>query len=180
MLEQRDSNGVRVRVDGKGDAWAQAHRQLGGTFNMTDFDAVMGVQAFAANTGERLFLEYVPDNYENRLNMIREYASVAMFDRKASREYAFSRDNRVSLSWHLDHCRKLAQTQPVAPKFFLVIGRDQPPWQLIELDITTGEIVAEHTLTNMDWKTVWQQAGLTDLRNELRRWVDPPNASGGR
>lgn len=179
MPEQRDANGVRVRVDGKGDGWARAHRQLGATFNMTDFDGVMGLVAFAANTGEKLFMEYVPDNYTNRLNLIRRYAVVAMFDRKATREYAFSDANRVSLSWHLDHCRKLAQTQPVAPKFLLVIGRDEPPWHLIELDINTGGTVGQHTLTAMNWRTVWEQAGLIDLRNQLRRWIDPPNGTEG-
>ena len=101
MNPRRDSRGVRIRADGKGDGWARAHRQLGATFNMTDFDGLMGLVAFAANTGEKLFMEYVPDNYRNRLNLIRQFAIVAMFDRKASREYAFSEANRVSLSWHL-------------------------------------------------------------------------------
>lgn len=180
MIPCRDIKGVRVRADGKGDGWARAHRELGLTFNMTDIDGLMGLVGFAANTGDKLFMEYVPDNYQNRLNLIRQYAVVAMFDRKASREYAFSDANRVSLSWHLDHCRKLAQTQPKAPKFFLVIGRDEPPWELIEMNIHTGEVVTEQTLNGMNWRVLWEQTGLVALRNELRGWIDPPNATEGR
>jgi len=179
-FDQRDASGVRIRADGKGDSWAQDHRQLGPTFNMTDFDAVLGLVAFAANTGEKLFMEYVPDNYQNRPNVIRQYANVAMFDRKTNREYAFGETNRVSLSWHLDHCRKIGASQPVPPKFFFVIGRDQPPWMLIELDIETGAVVAEHCLTAMNWREVWQAAGLTGLRDQLRRWIDPSAAQAKR
>ena len=172
MIVQRDSNGVRLRVDGQGDGWALAHRTLGPAFNMTDIDGIMGVVAFAANTGERLFMEYVPDSYRNRFDMIRRYADVAMYDRKATREYAFSDANRVSLSWYLCHCRKLALAQPKGPKFFFVIGRDVPPWELIELDIKTGEVIQEHTLTEMNFRQIWQTAGLATLRNELRKWIE--------
>ncbi len=172
MLEQRDANGVRVRVDGKGDAWAKAHRnELGATFNMTDVDGLVGMVGFAANTGDRLFIEYVPDNYRHRLDVIRTYATVALFDRKATRAYAFGDSNRVSLSWYLDMCRRLARTQPKPPKFLLVIGRDNPPWEMIELDITTGDPISENRLEVMNWKAVWRQIGLTGLRDELRAWL---------
>jgi len=168
----RDEEGVRLRADGKGDGWALAHRKLGATFNMTDFDGLMGIVSFAANTGERLFLEYVPDNYSHRVNVIRQFAAVAMFDRKSTREYAFSDENRVSLAWHLDHCRKLGQTQPKPPKFFFVIGRDEPPWELVEVDIETGDVVSEMSLSAMNWRALWERAGLVALRNELRQWID--------
>jgi len=175
VLEERDTNGVRVRHDGKGDGWAKAHRsQLGPTFNMNDVDGLIGLVGFAANTGDRFFIEYVPDDYSNRLNMIRQFATVALFDRKTSRDYAFGDANRVSLSWYLDLCRRLGQTQPKPPKFFLVIGRDAPPWNLIELDINTGKEVSDHVLPAMNWRQVWQQVGLAALRAELRAWIDPP------
>ena len=61
-MYERHSNGVKVRADGCGDAWAQAHRKLGPTFNMQDIDALFGIMAFGQNTGDKLFLEYVPDN----------------------------------------------------------------------------------------------------------------------
>jgi len=180
MREQRDGNGVRRRVDGQGDGWAKAHRDgLGATFNMNDVDGLIGMVGFAANTGDRLFMEYVPNNYANRARLIRSFATVGLFDRKSSRDYALSQSNRVALSWYLDLCRRLGQTQPIPPKFFLVIGRDQPPWEMIELDIRTGDIAAEHTLTDMNWKEIWQQAGLVALRNELRRWIDPPGMPAG-
>lgn len=175
MAEERDSSGVRVRADGKGDAWAKAHRdQLGATFNMNDVDGLIGLVAFAANTGDRLFMEYVPDNYANRQSMVRQFATVALFDRKTSRDYALGESNRVALAWYLDLCRRLGQTQPKPPKFFLIIGRDTPPWQMIELDIETGAVISEHALTAHKWQQVWEQVGLAALRNELRRWIDPP------
>ena len=180
MSEQRDNGGVRIRVDGKGDGWAKVHRdQLGATFNMNDVDGLIGMVAFAANTGDRLFMEYVPDNYANRLNTVRSFATVALFDRKTSREYALGESNRVALAWYLDLCRRLGQTQQKPPKFFLVIGRDAPPWQMVELNTNNGEVVSEHTLSASNWREVWEQVGLAALRNELRRWIDPPRRQEG-
>ena len=177
MIAERDENGVRVRADGKGDGWAKAHRSLGQTFNMTDFDGVMGLVAYASNTGDKLFMEYVPDNYANRFKRIRQFAYVAMFDRKTTRACAFGDANTVSLSVQLDHCRRLGQTQPHDPKFFFVVGRDAPPWELIELDIQTGEECGARTLASLDTRAVWEVVGLVDLRDALRRWIDPSRES---
>jgi hypothetical protein len=171
-MADRQRHSVRARADGQGDGWARAHReQLGAAFHMTDLDGAIGLMGFAANTGERLFIEYVPDAYGNRLHVIRRFATVAVFDRKTSREYAFSEANRVSLAWHLDVCRRLAATQHSPPRFFLVIGRDRPPWELLELDIHSGGILSEHRLDAMNWRVIGEQAGLTALRNELRHWI---------
>jgi hypothetical protein len=133
------------------------------------------VAGVSHDTISRLFVEYVPDNYRNRLNVIRDYAVVAVFDRKVSREYALGEDNRVSLACYLSLCRRLGQTQPKPPKFFLVIGRDAPPWELVELDIHTGQVLSENTLTAMNWRVIWRCVGLVDLRDALRGWIDPPN-----
>lgn len=168
---ERDGAGVKVRADGKGDAWADAHRDLGPTFNMTDVDGMIGIVGFAANTGERLFMEYVPDDWKNRHNKIRRFATVAVFDRKATRALALDAGNRVGLAYYLNLCRCLGQTQPKAPRFFFVIGRDCPPWTMIELNINTANIVAEHELPSMNWRQVWNAIGLTALRQELTRWV---------
>ena len=179
MPEQRDANGVRLRMDGKGDGWAQAHRdELGQTFNMSDMDGLVGLVGFAANTGDRLFMEYVPDNYANKGKTIRRFAVVALFDRKSSREFALSDSNAVSLAFYLDLCRRLGQTQAKPPKFFLIIGRQEPPWEMVELDITTGQVVSEFTLQQGRWKVFWQAVGLVALRNELRTWIDPPGSNG--
>ena len=172
MIYQRDPNGVRNRIDGKGDPWANQHRsQLGPTFNMTDVDGMIGLVAFASNTANKIFVEYVPDSYANHNNTIREFATVAMFDRKSSKSHAFSESNRVSLAWHLNTCRQLAKTQPKPPKFFLVIGQDSPPWTLIELNINDASQVATLNLTAANWKTIWEAVGLIALRSELRSWI---------
>jgi hypothetical protein len=174
MPTERDSNGVAVRMDGKGDAWSDKHRQLGVSFNMNDIDGLMGLVAFAANTSDHIFMEYVPDTYEHRHNIIRRFYTVALFDRKTSRNYAFSDANRVSLAWYLDLCRRLAKTQPRPPKYFFVIGQDTPPWQMIELDIDTGKIMSEHTLPENNWRTLWDIIGLSRLRQELRQAIEKP------
>jgi len=94
-MYERHSNGVRVRADGCGDAWAQAHRKLGPTFNMQDIDALFGIMAFGQNTGDKLFLEYVPDDYRNRGKAVRDFRVIAMFDRKSSRQATFIGDGEI-------------------------------------------------------------------------------------
>jgi len=94
-MYERHSNGVKVRADGCGDAWAKAHRRLGPTFNMQDIDALFGIMAFGQNTGDKLFLEYVPDDYQNRGKAVRDFRVIAMFDRKSSRQAAFIGDGEI-------------------------------------------------------------------------------------
>jgi hypothetical protein len=169
------SDEVKPRYDRAGDGWADAHRDgLGLTFNMTDVDGFVGLVGFAANTGDRLFVEYVPDNYTHRASRIRRFATVAMFDRKASEEYAGSAKNNLCTSWYLDICRRLGATQPVKPMFFWIVGRNKPPWTMIRLDIESGEPVGRHQLNGDNWRAVWEACGLVGLRRELRHWIDPP------
>ena len=176
----RLQSGVKKRHDGQGDLWAEHHRQnLGRDFLMHDIDGCFGAVVFGHNTAERLFLEYVPDNYENRLEYIREFAVVGLFDRKRSFDWAMSNGNRLSMSVYLYLCRSIAKTQPIAPRFFLLFGEhDKPPWEMIELDIETGEVVPREPVVITDatnWYPVWDTAlGLTKMRNELRQWIDPP------
>lgn len=169
---QRDRNGVRYRADGKGDAWAIAHRSLGTGHQMHDVDALFGCHAFGMNTGEKLFLEYEPDHYENRSKVIRNFAVVAMFDRKTSEVAAFSSENRLSRALYLWQCRTFATRQSVQPKFFIVVGNQMPPWKMIELDIWTGERTGDPTLVNaQNFAEVWDALGLSGLRLELRKWI---------
>ena len=169
----RLSNGVKVRVDGKGDAWSNAHRiQLGNDALMQDLDAVFGFTAFGHNTGERLFLEYVPDSWENRCNSMRNFGIVALFDRKASIGAAFSNKNALSSNFYRFLCRTVAMAQPIPPRFFYVIGGQEPPWLMIEVDINTGlEVGARVELKNSNFKTVWESLGLGQARNVLMRWT---------
>lgn len=168
-------NGVKERADGAGDAWAREHREMGQTYNMMDLDAVFGTVFFGQNTGEKLFMEYIPDNYQNRVNKIRHFALVAMFDRKASRNAALCPQNNLSTAVYLWLCRELSEKQPTPPKFFYVIGGQVPPWVMVEVDIFTGELTGHESVieNSQDWHRVWQILGLKKLRAQLRGWVDP-------
>jgi len=174
-MTERLGNGVRIRADGQGDAWANTHREsLGNQFYLQDIDALFGMEVFGANTGDRLFLEYEPDNYKNKQNIVREFAMVAMFDRKSTLAWARSTQCCLSRGVYLWMCRALRAQQPHAPKFFLVVGRDCPPWQMVEIDIDTGDELSEPTTVDADsFQRVWQQLGLTQLRRDLRRFVNP-------
>ncbi len=171
-MNDRDEYGVRVRRDGLGDGWAQGHRLLGKTFNMQDLDALFGFVAFGVNGAERLFLEYQPDHFTNANRMIRRFAAVAMFDRKSSVQAAFN--STVSTANYLWQCRCFARQQPLKPKFFYVVGGQEPPWEMIELDIDTGDHLGQKVIQSNrkeDWLAVWDHLGLADLRENLRAWV---------
>lgn len=167
-------NGARARIDGRGDAWADEHRHgLGMSFLMSDLDAIFGTVVFGQNTGDRLFIEYVPDAYANRFKTVREFGLVAMFDRKMSINAAFDQRNKLSTAVYLWICRKLGAGQAKRPKFFFVIGDQAPPWRMVEIDITNGEPTgAEATIASReDWGPVWEYLGLAPLRREIAMWV---------
>jgi len=169
----RNATGTKKRLDGQGDAWANQHRaSLPKDYYFQDVDAMFGAVVFGKNTGEKLFLEYVPDGYKNRTKKIRSFAVVAIFDRKVTREAAFSNYNTISCALYLWLCRTLGESQPQKPRFFYVIGSQEPPWTMIEINITTGEEIGQETkLERVDWKIVWETLGLTSLRNELACFV---------
>lgn len=175
--DTRLNNGVRRRMDGAGDGWANAHRKgLGNRFYLQDMDGVVGHLSFAQNTGDRLFMEYVPDNYENRNSLVRAFGVVALFDRKTT--LGAAKASRVSTSLYLWLCRVMAEHQPVPPRFFWVIGGQEPPWRLVELDVFEGKVfgeqaVIQHATSPDHWQAIWRSLGLTRLRQELRRVVDP-------
>ena len=170
---ERNNQGIKVRLDGAGDSWANQHREsLPKEFYFQDVDALFGTVVFGHNTGERLFLEYVPDNYKNRNNQVREFGVVAIFDRKSSRNAAFGNHNRVSMGLYLWLCRSLGKIQPIKPKFFFVIGGQSPPWTMIEIDIETGEKIREAIIDTSDWSNIWAELELIDLRNEIVKWLN--------
>jgi hypothetical protein len=168
-------NGVKRRADGKGDAWANAHRDaLGPGFPMNDVDGCFGFVAFGSNTGDRMFIEYVPDDYVNRFNVIREHAVIALFDRKATEELAFSDNNCVSLSLYLYQCRAFSAAQALPCRFFFCIGGQKPPWRMVEVNIETGERIngPDIILKSANWRCIWDALGLIELRSNLRRFLD--------
>ncbi|MES9985894.1 MAG: hypothetical protein ABW115_21035, partial [Candidatus Thiodiazotropha sp. 6PLUC6] len=71
-------------------------------------------------------------------------------------------------------CRCFARCQPLKPMFFYVIGGQQPPWEMIELDIETGDIKGQYTIQSKqqeEWRTLWDRIGLSSLRSALREWI---------
>jgi len=169
----RMETGVRVRSDGGGDGWANAHRTaLGNRFYLQDVDAVAGIEWFATNTAERVFAEYEPDSWENRLEVIRRFALVAMFDRKSTIDAAFSPQNRISSAFYLHLCRTHVDRQPRPPRFFFLVGGQKPPWEMVELDIDAGDEIGNRVEINgQNMRGVWDAIGLTELRKFLRRWL---------
>lgn len=171
---ERLANGVRARADGRGDGWANAHReQLWPDAYMQDLDGYFGLLTFAGNAGDRLFLEYVPDR-DRAPDQAREFAVVAVFDRKRSRHAAFAPRSALSRGFYAWLCRVIGTRQPVRPRFFYVTGAERPPWILHEVDVETEEPTGAPALirsTETDWKSVWCGVGLRDARDVLARWL---------
>lgn len=169
----RNSNGVKVRKDGRGDAWANAHRiALGNEYLMQDVDICFGITVFGHNTAEKLFLEFEPDDYKHRTSAVRDFAIVALMDRKSSIEAAFAPNNRLSRHFYCWLCRVFTQYQGIAPRFFFAIGGQEPPWRIVEVDVLTDETTEAGTITRVnDWAPLWKALNLIDLRNQLRKWL---------
>ena len=167
---KRNDQGVKIRSDGNGDQWANQHRdELGSKFYIQDVDGLFGMCSFAQNSGERLFMEYVPDHYRNKSKIIREFAVIAIFDRKQSKHAIQVSD--LSTAFYLHQARLYGRVQPIMPKFFFVVGTESP-WTLIELNITTGETISECVLDDGEWLSVWKTLKLTDMRDLLRAWAE--------
>lgn len=169
-MNGRLNNGVKARGDGGGDSWANEHRvELGRDSYLADFDGYIGQVAFAGNTGNRLFLEYAVRGTKGR----KEFAIVALFDRKASVEIAKRAKGSLSTDLYLWVCRMLALHQSHPPKFFYVCGGNSAPWTMIELDIETGEEIGTRQVEKPRWKEVWDAFGLTGLRNLIVKSFTP-------
>lgn len=170
-LRVTNGNGVRIRQDDQGDVWAKEHRdELGNQFYMEDLDGFIGTFGFARNGQDTLFAEYQPDGYTNRLKEIRRFALVALFDRKQTRDTALNDKSILTRAFYLWQCRVHAQAQPIAPKFFYVIGK-QSPWNLIELDINTAQVIHQYKLERGNWVEIWNLSGLVAARRELEKWL---------
>lgn len=172
-VEDYTERGVRRRMQGGGDAWAHWHREnVPIQCWMTDFDCVVGTVYFARNYEDALFAEIAGDPHPEKLR--REFAVVAVFERKATEEAAFSPKAVVSCAFQLHFCRVYANWQPskFPPRFFFVIGGDSAPWTMIELDIWTGERVGVPLkIKNGNGEQIWRSLGLLDLRKDLDEWL---------
>lgn len=169
---QINQNGVKIRYDGKGDGWANAHREeLPRDNYMQDIDCFFGINVAGHNTGDKLFLEYIPDNYDKNRKSVEDFCIVALFDRKFSEEYAFSNKNYTSRKFYLYICNQLSKNQPVPCKFFYVIGNKNPPWKMIELSLDEGHKIREKYVDSGDWNEIWKELGLVSIKDELVKWL---------
>jgi hypothetical protein len=171
MAYARDSRGVLVRSDGAGDAWAKLHRtHLDRTYLMVDFDGWhVGEPTgeHAENTEDHLFAEVVPDWRKSQ--RIRRYGYIALFDRKATQA-------AVDRAWftlpvYLHMCRIFTWYQHRPCRFIYVVGGQQPPWHLIELNIHTGASGMPLLLDDQkeSWINIWATTGLTGARLAFER-----------
>jgi len=175
-VTRSSGSGTKKRMDGKGDLWANAHRDgkiLPSSFYFQDIDGFAGIMSFRDDTENGLYFEYCLDSWENSGSLIRNIGYVALFDRKQSESIAFGKKNVLSTAVHLDLASKIGASQPVDPKFFYVVGLDSP-WKMIELDICTGERTGVSVIFNdkESWIPGFKTVGLLDIRRELNMWQD--------
>ncbi len=66
----------------------------------------------------------------------------------------------------------IRSSQPIPPRFFIVIGTQTPPWRMVELDIDTAKRIGEDAVVDAaNFDEVWNRLGLKALRGELRNWI---------
>jgi hypothetical protein len=169
--EERLGNGVLARAKSGGDVWANFHRhRLDSLHLMVDIDCVLGATAIPEIWSDRVFAEMAPDARKNKNSIIREWCLVALFERKRTL-HASQIENAVrSASFQLDLCRKYGHFQPVQPRFFFVVGTDDP-FTMHEVGITTGRSVGVPVVIESlegHWQRTWNELGLTAAHYELR------------
>lgn len=165
----------KSRIDGKGDGWANSRRtSLPSKFACTDIDIEIGAMAYRISTEDRTFYEFVPDAYANRDKLIRYFGLVAIFDRKNARATINDKCTRAT-AFQLDLCRTYRDRQGgIAPRFFYVIGKsNDPKWEMVEVNIDTGEMSQDSAWINsgMSWLDQWASLGLTFTRSRLEAFL---------
>ena len=176
MVEINEAQRSR-RYDGgtNQDPWAAAHQYAGPnndgagrSIYMQDLDGVFGVLNFADKSECRLFVEYVPNNRVDLPKVQREFGIVALFDRK---KRIFLPDDfeslKTGLYLHLCRMARSIQGEDCAPKFFFVIGENEP-WEIRELNIDNGMQVQMFKHSNGEFKQTWQSLGLYEIRSRLQ------------
>lgn len=149
---------AKPRYDNKGDAFAELHREeLPSDCYFSDIDMIFGNISFSAGTEDTLFIEYLPDDFENRNNPTREFKALALIDRKESHEAAL----RATIPKQLYQWLALmvTQAQKHQCRFFQAIGKDTV-FDLIEYDVVTGNKILEKQIANLNIYTVWKEIGL--------------------
>lgn len=170
----RNSGGVAIRRDGKGDPWAMDHRRLGRGWNMRDGDEIHRCTWEIEHRENMHFSDMVFDSYANRGKLIRRCATLCRTDRKASVEIAEREieSGAVCIAHLLQECRndKLCQGGH-GGRAFIVCGDDYP-YIYIELDPETGmEMRREPLLNELAWHDLYKRLGLDVQKNQLEQWL---------
>ena len=159
----------RPRIDSQGDRFANEHRRLGTADYMNDFDVMVGSMDFAKHTENTMFAEYEPDPVGNKGSVVRQFATVAIFDRKGHHGCCTM---NIATKYQLSVCRTLSAMQPVPVRFFWVIDVAQG-WEMQELCIQTGDRLGTRKLPRDAslWRTIWDEVGLSGNRATLKAWL---------
>lgn len=132
----RQPNGVRRRIDGHGDDFAEAHRTMQRDLYFTDVDARSELWGqLVVEKEDECFFEYC---VTARHGLI-ETAVTAWFDRKKLRADKCLMNENMMRSRHqfMGLCRDLGKIYPVRPRFFWICGSTDP-WDVLEWDVATG------------------------------------------
>ena len=171
----RDSRGVAIRRDGRGDQWAAEHRRkLGNEWHLRDGDQTHRVTWEIECSEDRTFAEMCFDSYKNRGKLIRNCGTLCRVDRKATIEAA-ERDlehGSPALAHLLSDCRRDRASQDgIGGRAFLVCGRGYP-YVYVEVNVDTGEIVGRTVLEkDSSWIEMYESLGLARDRARLEHWL---------
>lgn len=156
---------------GTGDGWAAAHRQaLGSNWYLSDVDALADSTGAYHGTEDKLFVSAtcLP---VHRLDPAQTLGIVALFDRTQDLGTGLCERKAFGSKMLRNIARLIGLAQGVLPKVFLVAGPDDGPWELVELDIWSGQPAGFRAILEAggSWAATWEAAGLGKLQRELQR-----------
>jgi hypothetical protein len=166
--DARLANGVRVRLDGRGDNFANAHRKGQRDLYGMDVDAYATLELVVGDGEDRIFAEYCLHGN----GPVTESAFVAFFDRKKMRGKQCIADagQMARRAPWLGLCRDLAVSYPVTPRLFWICGQGAP-WDFIEWDVRSGERLRWWLLESDDITQEWRNIDLLRDRETLVKWL---------
>lgn len=173
-FQVRDSSGVAIRRDGKGDKWANDHRKLGKGWNMRDSDETHRCVWEIEHQENRHWVDMVFDNIRNRGKLVRRCGTLCRSDRKSSvgRAEKEIEVGAVGIAHMLQECRNDKRCQGGhGGRAFLVCGEDYP-YTYIELDPSTGHEARRDLLrSQFDWHGLYERLGLAAEKQQLEKWL---------
>lgn len=160
---------VSVRQDGRGHPWASAHRfMVPSNFVMTDIDSLCIVDESGTDLVEsenHLFSEYARGRAGTEF--------IAFFDMKSTRRAIQTDVDLRQSSIYIDLCEKVGNGQVIKPLFFFVYGNGRDEWDIEKVDPISRQRSGKpfHLDRMYPWKPIWDELGLTDLRQRAEENV---------